>query len=410
MTKRKITCILLFCVLVSTSSLGLAQSKEKVPPQGNPPHSLTRQTDGHWSANLSPESAEGFEVHTVKGGDTLWDITQQYLNDPYLWPQIWEINPNIENPHWIYPGDKVVIKKMVVVSTPQEPTPASPEAKEEPGPTPPTAPVASTVETPPAAEAEPSPPPAPKLAATYTDVYCSGFFGVSEIKPDFVIVGGEESESKSNFEDRDVVYLNKGAAAGVKSGDEFLVLRRMKEFSKYGSGFAQAKSRYGFYYQDIGRVRVILAHENSATAEIVFACEEINASDLLVPNEQRVFPVQRRELPFDRFAAPSNKTSGTIFMTKEYRELVGKGQIVYIDVGRNQNVQIGDYFRIVRHFNNSNTSLFNRSSYRKYRKTFDSVRKVVGELVVLRAEENASTGLVTFSSQDITLGDGIELE
>jgi hypothetical protein len=153
-----------------------------------------------------------------------------------------------------------------------------------------------------------------------------------------------------------------------------------------------------------------LAQENSATAEIVFACEEINARDFLIPNEQRASAVRRAEIVFDKFAPPSNKTTGQIFMTKEYRVLVGKGQIVYIDVGRKDNVQVGDYFRITRHFDSSNVSRFNKSNFQKYRTTFDSVRKIIGELIVLRVDTNTSTALVTLSTQDITLGDGVERE
>src|SRR5262249_46681834 len=47
------------------------------------------------------------ELHVVRKGDTLWDICGFYFNDPWHWPKIWSYNPQITNPHWIYPGDLV---------------------------------------------------------------------------------------------------------------------------------------------------------------------------------------------------------------------------------------------------------------------------------------------------------------
>lgn len=49
--------------------------------------------------------ADAPKKYTVKQGDTLWDISGMYLSQPWLWPQLWKLNPQVDNPHLIYPGD-----------------------------------------------------------------------------------------------------------------------------------------------------------------------------------------------------------------------------------------------------------------------------------------------------------------
>jgi hypothetical protein len=62
-------------------------------------------TLGVYAANQSDLRNDHPDTYTVKRGDTLWDISARFLHKPWLWPELWQANPQIQNPHLIYPGD-----------------------------------------------------------------------------------------------------------------------------------------------------------------------------------------------------------------------------------------------------------------------------------------------------------------
>jgi len=83
-------------VAASVAALGI------VLGAGSPQSALAQVSGTSMSVPLAPDAPQQY---VVKKGDTLWDIAGVFLRDPWYWPEIWYVNPEIQNPHLIYPGD-----------------------------------------------------------------------------------------------------------------------------------------------------------------------------------------------------------------------------------------------------------------------------------------------------------------
>ncbi|NUP08279.1 MAG: LysM peptidoglycan-binding domain-containing protein, partial [Polyangiaceae bacterium] len=92
----------------SRSTTDINQSKSEFDL--NPSSAGTPALRGGKGGQYIGEGASVPQAHTVKRGDTLWGISGQYFKNPYNWPKLWAQNPQILNPHWIYPGDRLRLR------------------------------------------------------------------------------------------------------------------------------------------------------------------------------------------------------------------------------------------------------------------------------------------------------------
>ncbi|HEY2410537.1 MAG TPA: LysM peptidoglycan-binding domain-containing protein [Polyangiaceae bacterium] len=87
-----------------------AQDTNAAAPNGAPTDSKTITGTNGILPEDNAHAAEAPMVHVVRRGDTLWDLCDHYYSNPWAWPKVWSYNPQILNPHWIYPGDQVRLR------------------------------------------------------------------------------------------------------------------------------------------------------------------------------------------------------------------------------------------------------------------------------------------------------------
>src|SRR5438034_1947672 len=108
------------CGSVAALLLVLGPAVAQDPAPAAPPAGLSTgpaTIPTHWSKYSYPTSIpDGATYYVIVRGDTLWGIAKRFLNNPYLWPQIWEENKYITDAHWIYPGDPLIMPKVALVS------------------------------------------------------------------------------------------------------------------------------------------------------------------------------------------------------------------------------------------------------------------------------------------------------
>ena len=310
-------------------------------------------------------------IHVVRRGDTLWHICDYYFRNPYQWPRIWSYNPQIQNPHWIYPGDQVKLRSGAVAEAPRPTTGNGPAFR------------AGTV----------SP----------GTVFLRN---IGYVEDEDSITWGDISgsrEDKMILSEGDEVYVRVVPGKELRIGQELNVFRPVK------------KSRAGRLVEVQGTVRVDQWNpkEHMARARIVESLDAIERG-------ARVGPIQRR---FEVVPPVRNDKDVTATVTASVHphQIYGQNQVVFIDRGSEDGLKPGNRLQMLKKGDQWHKSLTTRSSARRIALESDSPadtesvprppsesnlpEEVQAELRVISVRKHTAMCLVSSSRREIENGD-----
>lgn len=256
----------------------------------------------------------------------------------------------------------------------------------------------------------------------YSMVNCSGFVTDQKLPEEFRLISGEQSNYKITFAFGDYVFINRGQDKGVRVGDRFTVVRP----DDYAGDVPWFKWQeklmkvMGTSYIDAGQVRVVNVQPKVSIAQVIFSCDYMQRGDIVLPYQERPTPPFKDAAAFDHFAPVSGKPVAMVVSGKQNSDVYGKNSTVYVNLGTNQGVKIGDYFRIFRYQGSRAETVPQTKDYQFKMYGFGSApqryewndlpREVLGEGLVLNVSRNSSTMMITLSSSQIYAGDYIEIE
>ena len=293
----------------------------------------------------------------------------------------------------------------------------------------------------------------PATVAGKSSLFCAGYIRYQKLPHMPEIVGAEEEQEQRTYADGDVVYLNAGSRQGIQEGQTFQIIRprgTVKGVHKHKKGFL------GIYVQEVGQLQVFKVRENTAAAQITFSCDAAMLGDLLAPLPDRQSPLQRAEQNLDRFEDPTGKQTGYLMMAKNNREMVTRNDVVYIDLGGEDQIKQGDYLTIYRPLGTGNLTRVDNEEMARNRATGfqgdrfrgggfsnqatrakDSTgfvnsegryrhrpitsreikshrplmpRKIVGEMVVIDVQTRTATAIITRVASEVHTGDLVEIQ
>lgn len=268
---------------------------------------------------------------------------------------------------------------------------------------------------------------------TYADVYCSGFINKQTLPDANFVAGGLQTPTTTKFVRGDLVYLH---GTGYSAGAEYEIIRALRDVNEYEVFPGQRKllKEAGQPYEEVGRVKIVDTRSKTVIAQVEYSCDGVNPGDTAIPFAEKPMVEFHNPVRFDRFLPASNRLSGRVVMGKDFDSQMGTGHKLYINVGANQGVKVGDYFRAVRSYEADLRDPVDSLSFKAaiaedtQKKTpsvdpnfltrsngpvihvADLPRRAVGEIVIIGVTPTTATGMVVFAMEDVHAGDGVEMD
>ena len=268
---------------------------------------------------------------------------------------------------------------------------------------------------------------------TSADLYCAGFVSKQLVPNANFVAGGLQTPNTTKFVNGDMVYLS---GSGYQAGQQYTILRELRDPNKYElfEGQHTMIKSMGQPYAELARVKVIDTRSKNAIAQIEFSCDPVNPGDIAVPFAEKPPVPFHPAVRFDRFAPSNGKLAGRIVMAKDFDSEIGTGAKVYMNVGANQGVKAGDYFRAVRPYDSDlkdpvDSLSFKASTAEDTQKELPSIepnwltrtkgpeihvadlpRRALGEVVIISTTPTTATGMVVFALEDLHVGDNVEMD
>lgn len=366
-------------------------------------------------------------IHVVVKGDTLWDISETYLEDPFLWPQVWKLSGNkfIKNPHLIYPGDKIRISPDGVMVVCDEgvsdedcykaPAPVVIETPDGPVDIPPPAPLECdpryddcdgktqkevTLTPKPVRElpivvlkkkAEEEEPIwietiEDTLRSKISTIYLgrSGYISTVERQKTGVVLAPKE-KGKLLLHDNDVVYLSFKDTGKIVEGDLYTIFKEDGVIQHPKSG-----APIGYYIDIIGKARILYATDDIIEAQIEKSYQEVNIGMELM---------MATKMP-DTIAITETDQSieGQIIANRDRKVIMSDFDIIYIDKGKSSGLTSGNLLRVFRPRPEV------KDPIRRGRKTpLPDIS--LGEILITDVFDEYSTAIILKSNEDFIKGD-----